>query len=77
MNKGRVWEPLFLSKMNLGSTIRNKRHEALDQLVNTEGFISTSHGLRQTPKQGQLRVGMPRVLNGFPKMKEVLSKHCT
>lgn len=77
MNKGGLWGLLPPSKMNLGSTTIKKHHKALKQLVNTEGFISTSHGLQQTLKQDQLQFSMPRDLHDFPKMKEVLSKRCT
>lgn len=56
---------------------KKNKHKALEQLVNTEGFISTSHGLQQALKQDQLQFSMPRDLHGFPKTKEVLGKHCT
>lgn len=52
-------------------------HEALEQLVNTEGFISTSHGLQRTLKQDQLQFSMPRDLRGSPRPEEGLSKRCT
>lgn len=78
MNKGGLQGLLFPPvKWTWEVPPLKKHYEALEQLVNTEGFISTSHGLQQTLKQDQLQFSMPRDFHVFSKTKEVLSKRCT